>query len=1038
MKKDSHTDARCRSEAETTPWRGEIRDVEAQRRPRLGVARYEKILHSQFITPSSLARFASPSSAALRFLIPHWSFVRLFTTISPNHHITTPPYHHGTTPPYHHITTAPRHHITILLLLLITSLSPALSQVAWTKQGGVCFRIDDNHEIAQYNSFDSLFSIYGYKFSAAVILEAAAFDPEYMAYLSNLFSQGHECMDHSPTHSTCRILLADIADTSYFHGDPWVDHISENLVCYQWESVDTTHIQGEGPVNVYGDLMISVLPGEFVDFYNPVYIPMLFFPQTGKVYTWTDLQAVNPLDPDSLTLLSYWNEPVSLGVQLGIPYHKLASFDVRVPDEVLVQLGEWDIALCQNWDIPRPVNWIQPYGNFPLLRKTQVARVYGGELGYTGGSTYSDESYKTYNEYNPNNDDQYGLMFWDFSTTQLTAKENKELIANGIAKHLLLIDQNHFMPTGVTWHGFLQRTDSLLSWLYANQIPVLTQRQWVPMLYDSLTDPGVNIFPLLQTDLNGNQIPDGYELVNGTMIYNDGVPQSDNHSVQVTGAGTFFQIRGLGGLEKGTNNFSFYAKGDPGNEIWFRISYPEAGGGDFYPFILDQTGWARHTLAFTIPDTVSVANIEMECHNYAGGELRISGMELRGIAHPVIIHESVSIMTNEQFPLIGLDTLIYDPGYPFEELTITIVNTGVLDYELDTIAGTLLVEKPTSFWIGSDSLKVTATNPEGGAGSAWLKFTATQTDICKGQPVTLYLLNPPAGASFLWTANPPDPSLVEPTIANPTVAPLENTTYTVDVTAPGNSYSESISVVVHQTADVTLWGPLPSYCANASPVQLFGDPAGGTFSGPGVVEDYFYPALALTGPNTLKYTATDAGGCEGVDSLVVTIQPIPQPGLPADTAICHWQTIMLDAGPDYDSYLWSTGDMTSYTTVNATGMLPDSTKQVTLIVTLNGCPGFDTTVVHFKACTGIGSPMPDDGCLILFPNPVSDLLTITNRCSKEVLRCNLLDITGHELRSLLIRPGVNTFSLLDLDPGVYLLSVNNDNVQLIRRVIRVP
>lgn len=949
------------------------------------------------------------------------------------------------------------HRLSVLLLCFTLAISQASGQVAWNKQGGVAFRIDDNHDMWQFNSFDSLFSIYGYKFSTALILEDAAFNPGYMAELTQLYAKGHEYMDHTPSHSTCKIQLSIMADTSFYHGNPYVDHINLNRVCFKWESVDTTTVQGEGLVNVFNNLVISVLPGEFSTFYDPVYIPMLFLPLTNQIHTWTNLQNVNPLDPDSLTLRSFWEEEVNLNIHLGIPYHRLTSFDVTMPDDVLLMLGERDLALCETWGITPPVNWIQPFGSFPLLHRSDVSRTYGNQLGYIGGATYQNESFKTYNEYNPDNDKQFAMMFWDFSTTHLTAKENKELIANGIAKHLLLIDQNHFMPSTPTWNGFLERTDSLLSWLYANNIPVLTQRQWVPMLFDSVNNPFVNIFPLLQTDLNEDLIPDGYELEQGIMIYTDGVAQSNNRSVQMTGTGTFFRIKGLGGLEKGTNNFSFYTKGNPGNVIWLRLYFPETGSGDIFPFTVDQSGWAQHTIPIAIPQNVSVVNIELECQTYAGGELRISGMELRGIAEPIVAQESVSVMTNRQFPIIALDTLVWDPNYPLQQLTIIADSPGVLEYDLDTLAGTLWVYKPSSFWTGTDSLKITAVNPEGGVGSGWQTFTAIPADICKGQAITIYPLNPPSGATFFWTAIPPDPSLVQPTVSNPTVSPQQNTFYTVFVTAPGQSYNESLVVTVHLLENITLYGPLPAYCSNASPVQLFGDPPGGFFSGPGVAGDMFYPVFADTGPNTLRYTMIEPGGCEGEDTLVVTIQPIPQLFLPTDSIVCHWQTILLDAGLGYDTYLWSTGATTSSVLVNAEGMSADSIRQITLIVTKNGCAGFDTTIVHFKACTGIDSRMPDAGCLIVYPNPVSTILIIDYDCSgkfisgtnisgkgggltpgRESITGSIIDLLGNEVMTFQINPGKNTLDIRTIPSGVYILSFKGEGIAVVTRVVKLP
>ncbi|MFH1937194.1 MAG: hypothetical protein ABIK52_06500, partial [Bacteroidota bacterium] len=353
-------------------------------------------------------------------------------------------------------------YFTISLFCFTLTISPIFGQVAWEKKGGVCFRIDDNNELWKYHSFDSLFAIYGYKFCTAVCLESATWTPGYLEGLKQIWNNGHEFMDHTPNHSTCMIQLTNIADTSLYHGNPFVDHINQNQVCFKWKSVDTTSIHGEGLINVTNNLVISKLPGQFHGFNDSVYIPMLFIPATNRVYTWLNMQNINPLDPDSLTLSSFWEEPVNLGIYQNIPYHKLTSFNVVMPQQVLMMLGERVLTLCTTHNIQRPWTWIQPYGKYPLQTEGEVAQTMGAELGYTGGATYHNEAYKTYNEYNPTNDKQFAMKYGDFNPNQKSAEENKTLIANGIAKHRLLISQDHFMPNTPTWQAYLQRTDSLL------------------------------------------------------------------------------------------------------------------------------------------------------------------------------------------------------------------------------------------------------------------------------------------------------------------------------------------------------------------------------------------------------------------------------------------------------------------------------------------------------------------------------------------------------------------------------------------------
>ena len=84
---------------------------------------------------------------------------------------------------------------------------------------------------------------------------------------------------------------------------------------------------------------------------------------------------------------------------------------------------------------------------------------------------------------------------------------------------------------------------------------------------------------------------------------------------------------------------------------------------------------------------------------------------------------------------------------------------------------------------------------------------------------------------------------------------------------------------------------LPDICANADSILLTGGtPTGGSYSGPGVVSNFFNPKNASTGTQTLIYTYTDPQGCSNdvnVDIFVITLTPVgqlPFPVICADAA----------------------------------------------------------------------------------------------------------------------------------------------------------
>jgi gliding motility-associated-like protein len=158
--------------------------------------------------------------------------------------------------------------------------------------------------------------------------------------------------------------------------------------------------------------------------------------------------------------------------------------------------------------------------------------------------------------------------------------------------------------------------------------------------------------------------------------------------------------------------------------------------------------------------------------------------------------------------------------------------------------------------------------------------TPLQTAICPGQSITLNNGNVPTGATYTWTATPPDPTLAA-SAGNPTVAPTQNTTYNVTATQGNCTNTATINVTV-QTATLDL-GPDITICdgdaatltANASvPGQITWNP--GNISGNTLdiqpTANGIYTAVLEYGNNC---TVTDQVAVTVVPSFTVNIKATP-------------------------------------------------------------------------------------------------------------------------------------------------------------------
>jgi hypothetical protein len=134
---------------------------------------------------------------------------------------------------------------------------------------------------------------------------------------------------------------------------------------------------------------------------------------------------------------------------------------------------------------------------------------------------------------------------------------------------------------------------------------------------------------------------------------------------------------------------------------------------------------------------------------------------------------------------------------------------------------------------------------------------------------------------------------------DPSAAGLGSTTITYSFTASnGCASSTTFNINVNAQPTVSL-NPLASVCSPGSPLNLTGgNPANGTFSGTGVINNIFYPNLTGTGTFPITYTFTDANGCSGSTTQSIDVNASPSITLNFPNFIClNGSPVTLNATP---------------------------------------------------------------------------------------------------------------------------------------------
>jgi len=681
---------------------------------------------------------------------------------------------------------------------------PGFGQSA-KKSGGVGFRIDENPPISRVQSYDSLFTHYwAQKYSFAVTSYVLPHSPDYTSFLSSLSNNGIELMDNTPTHATQFFNVLDYYDTLQYTGKPGVDHINGQKICLKYVSFDTTHSHGEGRVNLSGNKLISHNNGEFHDLLGASqYFALYLCSPVNKICLFYNVQSVNVNDPDTLYLHTFWDETYSSSSHTNFRFHKLMNNNVVMHDTAVQILAKRSLGIFDSLGLPRPYTWVQPEGKYPWINPVKLKSILGDKLGYKQSTAFINPSFFCYNEVNTDENKQFGINSEELNVENGTFSANASIIANAIARHFVLFDYSFLSNQGAAWDAYILRMDSLLAWCTSNYIPIRTYSQWKSLVYDSIPQKVINVFPKLDVDLDTDSWPDGYDrdpaVIHGIYDPTDGVPASSGICFKINGGGMICRVTNLAGLEKGSDLFSVFTKGrgHPLSKVKATVSFPETGQFTDVFFASDSTDWVQHSIIITVPSTVNIADFSFTLDTVYHDTVKISGISFRSSG---FLSESKyplqQLTANLQFQRIDLNSLIIDSIYPPSSVTWTFKGNHSMNFRADSL-GFMIPNKPVSFWVGKDSVYAIAHSPDGLSDSCFFRFRSDSVPSgCAGTSIMISILDTLTSKDYVaWTSSPHDSSMTDTSIYNPVVSPKATTRYRVKVyNLLGNIFRDSITI----------------------------------------------------------------------------------------------------------------------------------------------------------------------------------------------------------------------------------------------------
>ncbi|MEQ1677006.1 MAG: PKD domain-containing protein [Chitinophagaceae bacterium] len=303
----------------------------------------------------------------------------------------------------------------------------------------------------------------------------------------------------------------------------------------------------------------------------------------------------------------------------------------------------------------------------------------------------------------------------------------------------------------------------------------------------------------------------------------------------------------------------------------------------------------------------------------------------------------------------------YQNPFLFRDTTFTrygFVNTWKWDFgDLTTLADTSHLQTPlwTFAGPGPKTAQLIVTNSKGCNGTATVDFVVLdKPPLTVGFPDTLICipdavtLNAVGTGAFTWT---PLTNIINANTSSPTVNPLVDTWYYVDLDDNGCKNKDSVHVRV--VSGVTLTGmPDTTICltdnvqltANTNGLTFLWTATSGTLSNPNILN----PVGTPTAASTTYLLRASIGSCFSFVPVVVNTVPYPVADAGPPQVICYNTSAQLNASHDGNAFSWSpTNYLSDPKILNPIATPPRTTSYVLTVFDNAGCPkpGRDTIVV---------------------------------------------------------------------------------------------
>ncbi len=164
-----------------------------------------------------------------------------------------------------------------------------------------------------------------------------------------------------------------------------------------------------------------------------------------------------------------------------------------------------------------------------------------------------------------------------------------------------------------------------------------------------------------------------------------------------------------------------------------------------------------------------------------------------------------------------------------------------------------------------------------------------------------------------------------------------------------------IPVTIYPKPDLAFTNTINAVCKNTDPINLnsWATPAGGTWSGTGILNNTFYPSYPAGSTTAMNYTKTNQYGCTSSASLPFTINQTPDLNVTSTSSDCNQSTgttsVAITSGLAPYSIYWSSGS----TQATSNNLAPG--QYVVSVTDANGCLATASSMVGSNGLSQTGT-----------------------------------------------------------------------------------